>query len=78
MRVLHLLRDPADPKAAAVIGAEAAQGVDLAVLLLRPGAPPPISAPVYVLDGSAPEGATAVDWDGALDLMFQAHTLVTW
>lgn len=78
MRVLHLLRDPADPHAARVIAAEAAQGVDLGLLLLQPGAPPGVDAPVYVIGESAPEGATAVDWAGALDLMFAAHTIVAW
>lgn len=78
MKVLHLLRDPADPEAARVIAAEAAQGVDLGLLLLAPGTPPDVNAPVYVIGDDAPEGATAVNWAGALDLMFAAHTIVTW
>jgi len=77
VRVLHLLRDPADPHAAAVIAAEAAQGVDLAVLLLRPGSAPPVHTPIYVLGEDGPDGV-AVNWDTALDLMFRAHTIVAW
>lgn len=81
MKVLHLLRDPADPRAAAVIGAEVAQGVDVGLLLLGPGAPPPVAAPVYRLtDPKAPaaDGATPVDWSGAVDLIFQAGSVVAW
>jgi hypothetical protein len=79
VKVLHLLRDPADPKAAAVIGAEVAQGIDVGLLLLGPGAPPPIQAPVYRLDGpDAGDGATPVDWAGAVDLIFRAGSVVAW
>jgi len=81
VKVLHLLRDPADPKAAAVIGAEVDQGVDVALLLLGPGAPPRINAPVYRLtDPKAPtaDGATPVDWSGVVDLIFQAGSVVAW
>jgi hypothetical protein len=81
MKVLHLLRDPGDPKAAAVIGAEVAQGVEVGLLLLGPGAPPRVNAPVYRLvdpEGPGAAGATPVDWSGAVDLIFQAGSVVAW
>jgi len=79
MKVLHLLRDPADPRATAVIGAEVAQGIDVGLLLLGPGAPPPIQAPVYRLaDTKDADGATPVDWAGAVDLIFRAGSVVAW
>ena len=79
MKVLHLLRDPGDPKAAAVIGAEVAQGIDVGLLLLGPGAAPPIQAPMYRLDGARDaDGATPVDWAGAVELIFRAGSVVAW
>jgi hypothetical protein len=81
VKVLHLLRNPADPKAAAVIGAEIAQGVEVGLLLLGPGAPPKLNAPVYRLadpEGPAADGATPVDWSGAVDLIFRAGSVVAW
>jgi len=81
VKVLHLLRDPADPHAAAVIGAEVAQGVEVGLLLLGPGAPPPIEAPVYRLtdpDARDAGGVTPVDWSGAVDLIFRAGSVVAW
>jgi hypothetical protein len=79
VKVLHLLRDPADPKAAAVIGAEVAQGIDVGLLLLGPGAAPPIQVPMYRLDGpDAGDGVTPVDWSGAVDLIFRAGSVVAW
>jgi hypothetical protein len=79
--VLHLLRDPADPRATAVIGAEVAQGIDVGLLLLGPGAPPPVEAPVYRLAEAKDEdvgAATPVDWSGAVDLIFRAKSVVAW
>jgi hypothetical protein len=81
VKVLHLLRDPADPNAAAVIGAEVAQGVEVGLLLLGPGAPPKLNAPVYRLgdpDATDAGGATPVDWSGAVDLIFRAGSVVAW
>lgn len=81
MKVLHLLRDPADPHAATVIGAEVAQGIDVGLLLLGPGAPPPVEAPVYRLadaKGADAAGGTPVDWPGAVDLIFRAKSVVAW
>jgi len=55
--------------------------VDVGLLLLGPGAPPPIEAPVYRLtdpDARDAGGVTPVDWSGAVDLIFRAGSVVAW
>jgi hypothetical protein len=77
--LLHVVRDPADPRCMPVIRAQAAAGVALGVLYLdAPAAAPEVDAPVYVVGEKAPAGTEAVDWDRAVALMFDADTVVTW
>lgn len=79
MSVLHVLRDPVDPRAAAVIRAQAEQGVAMNLLLLGPDGPAPsVGAPVFAVGEGAPEGAEPVSWERALELMFDADTVVAW
>lgn len=78
MSVLHLLRDPADPRALPVIRAQAAQGTEVRLLMLAGGPAPEVGGEVYAVAEAPVAGAEAVDWEGALALIFAADSVVTW
>jgi hypothetical protein len=76
--VLHVLRDAADPRALPVIRAQAAQGTPIRLLLLGGGSAPEVGGEVYAVADAPAEGAKAVSWEEALEMIFGADTVVTW
>lgn len=77
MRLLHILRSDDCSDALAVIGAQAAAGVPLAVVL-EGSQVAPAGVPVYSLAPNPPAGAEPIDWAGLARLIFEAETTVTW
>jgi hypothetical protein len=84
--VLHLIKDPGNATALAVIRAQAADpAVQLSVVLIHDalGLREPLPGRVYRLHDRSPGAAFPVDPDaissaGLLDLIFAADSVVTW
>jgi hypothetical protein len=74
--LLHVLRRADDAEALKVISEQIGQGVDVAVLLLSGGEAPAVDAPCHAVGAADPD--VAVDWAGAVKLIFEAGRVVTW